>query len=245
MKLLLILLSPLFTQGNEYYAAGQYTEAAQCYEQCLNTNEEDGTELTAPSRATVLYNLGNARFKEGELAQAILAYERSLRLDPQNKDTRYNLEFARSRITDNIEDNRTFFFASWAQTVRNLLTEKTWFTLSVTLFCLMLIGLILFALGRVLWLRKTAFHSAWICLLISAAAGTNAWSLRQRDTLRAEAVITQGVLNAKSSPDQSGTDLFTLHEGTKVEISETLGEWCNIRVGNNEGWVNVHHLERI
>lgn len=245
MKLLIIILSTLFAQANEQYAAGRYAEAADNYETCLSQQTEDGTEMTDESRAEVLYNLGNARFKQGELAQAILAYERSLRLNPGNKDARYNLEFARSRIIDDIADNRTFFFSSWARSMRDSLTEDTWFLLSVGLFVIMLAALVVFALARVLWVRKAAFHTAWIALLLSVVSGIDALSLHRRDTERAEAIITQGITNAKSSPDRSGTDLFTLHEGTKVEISETLGEWCNIRVGNNEGWISLQHLERI
>ena len=103
----------------------------------------------------------------------------------------------------------------------------------------------MFLLNRTTWLRKTAFHVAWIALLFSLIAGLNARSLHQRDTLRNEAIITQGIVNAKSSPDRSGTDLFTLHEGTKVTIRETIGEWVNVRVGRNEGWMKSAYLERI
>jgi uncharacterized protein YraI len=113
------------------------------------------------------------------------------------------------------------------------------------LFILALIGCSLFLLGRELWLRKTAFHVAWITLLFSLIAGLNAGSLHQRNTLRNEAIITQGVVNVKSSPDRSGTDLFTIHEGTKVTIRETLGEWVNVRVAQNEGWMRSAYLERI
>ena len=129
--------------------------------------------------------------------------------------------------------------------MRNSLSESTWFILSVCLFILSLIGVLVFLLGRETWLRKTAFHIAWIALLFSLIAGLNAGSLHQRDTLRNEAIITQGVVNAKSSPDRSGTDLFTIHEGTKVTIRETIGEWVNIRVGQNEGWIRLNNLERI
>ena len=111
--------------------------------------------------------------------------------------------------------------------MRNQLRESTWTILSICLFILALVGLLLFLLGREPWLRKTAFHIAWIALLFSLIAGLNALSLHKRDTLRNEAIITQGVVNAKSSPDRSGTDLFTIHEGTKVIIRETLGEWMN------------------
>ena len=223
-----------FDAANAAYAGGRYEEAAAMYQSLLDEQPD----------ATLYYNLGNARFKQGELAQAILNYERALRLQPNNKDAQYNLAFAQSRITDNIVE-QDFFLSSWARTVRNCLSERTWWSTSIGLFICALIALLLFLLGRELWLRKTAFQVAWIALLFSLIAGLNAGSLHQRNTLRNEAIITQGVVNVKSSPDRSGTDLFTIHEGTKVTIRETLGEWVNVRVGSNEGWMKSAYLERI
>ena len=223
-----------FDLANAAYADGRYEEAAAGYEALL----------AEEANATLYYNLGNACFKQGELAQAILNYERALRLEPNHKDARYNLKFAQSRITDNIVE-QDFFLSSWARAIRNSLRERTWLILSISLFILGLVGILLFLLGREAWLRKAAFHTAWIALLFSLITGLNAYSLHQRDTLRNEAIITQGVVNAKSSPDRSGTDLFTIHEGTKVTIREILGEWCNIRVGNNEGWIKQQNMERI
>lgn len=223
-----------FELANTAYAEGRYEEAAAGYEALLAETPD----------AVLYYNLGNARFKQGELAQAILNYERALRLTPNYKDAQYNLAFAQSKITDNIVE-QDFFLSKWARAVRNCLKESTWFILSVCLFILMLAGVLLFLLGHEPWLRKTAFHTAWIALVFSIVAGLNAGSLHQRDTLRNDAIITQGVVNAKSSPDRSGTDLFTVHEGTKVTIRETLGEWANVRVGSNEGWIRLSCLERI
>ena len=223
-----------FDAANAAYADGRYEEAAAMYQTLLDEQPD----------ATLYYNLGNSRFKQGELAQAILNYERALRLKPNYKDAQYNLAFAQSRITDNIVE-QDFFLSSWARTMRNSLSERTWWSTSIGLFICALIALLLFLLGRELWLRKTAFHVAWIALLFSLIAGLNAGSLRQRNTLRNEAIITQGVVNVKSSPDRSGTDLFTIHEGTKVTIRETLGEWVNVSVGSNEGWMKAAHLERI
>ena len=223
-----------FDLANAAYADGRYEEAAAGYEALL---------AESPN-ATLYYNLGNARFKQGELAQAILNYERALRLQPNHKDAKYNLAFAQSRITDNIVE-QDFFLSVWLRAIRNSLSEHTWWILSIGLFLLALIGISLFLLGRETWLRKTAFHIAWIALLFSLTSGLNATSLHKRDTLRNEAIITQGIVNAKSSPDRSGTDLFTLHEGTKVTIRETIGEWSNVAVGQNVGWVRLSCLERI
>lgn len=235
MKLLLILLTTLFTQANEQYAEGNYAQATQMYQQLISEQ---------PS-AEVYYNLGNAYYRQGELAQSILAYERALRLRPTYKDAKYNLAFAQSRIVDNIEDTNTFFLSNWLKEARNLLSEQTWMILSISLFLLTLIGAMLFAFSREIWLRKTAFYTALVALIISVAACANAASLHQRDTNRSEAIITQGIVNAKASPDRSGTDLFTLHEGTKVTIKETIGDWCCIHVGNNIGWIRLTNLERI
>ena len=235
MKLLFILLTILFTDANTQYADGNYTEAAMQYELII---------AQQPS-AEAYYNLGNAYFKQGELAQAILAYERALRIEPSYKDAKHNLLFAQSRIVDNIEDTQSFFLSNWLKAVRNALGLQTWIILSIVLFIYMLIGLFLFAFSQIVWLRKTAFYTSMVALIISIAACINAGSLHQRDTQRSEAIITQGIVNAKSSPDRSGTDLFTIHEGTKVEITEIIGEWCCIHVGNYIGWMPIAYLERI
>lgn len=235
MKLLFIFLNILFSQANAQYAEGNYAEAAAQYQQVI---------AEQPS-AEAYYNLGNAYFKQGELAQAILAYERALRIEPSYKDAKHNLLFAQSRIVDNIEDTQSFFLSNWLKAIRNALNQQTWMILSITLFICMLIGFFLFAFSQTVWVRKTAFYTSLVALLISLVACINAGSLHHRDTARAEAIITQGIVNAKSSPDRSGTDLFTVHEGTKVVITETIGDWCCIHVGNYIGWMPLAHLERI
>lgn len=235
MKLLFIFLTALFSQANAQYAEGNYAEAITQYEQII---------LEQPA-AEVYYNLGNAYFKQGELAQSILAYERALRLKPSYTDAQHNLQFAQSRIVDNIEDTNSFFLSNWIKVVRNAFSQSTWIILSITLFICMLLGFFFFAFSQTLWIRKTAFYTSIIALFISIVACLNASSLHYRDTQRAEAIITQGIVNAKSSPDRSGNDLFTIHEGTKVEIKEVIGDWCCIYVGNNIGWMPLAYLERI
>ena len=223
-----------FETANAAYADGRYEEAAELYQSLIDEQPD----------ATLYYNLGNARFKQGELSQAILSYERALRLKPNYKDAKYNLAFAQSRIVDNIKE-QDFFLSTWARALRNTLSERKWFIISIVLFILGLAGVLVFLLGREPWVRKSAFHTAWAALLFSLITGLNGLSLHNRDTLRNEAIITQGIVNAKSSPDRSGTDLFTLHEGTKVTIHESLGEWVNVHVGSNEGWIRTSNLERI
>ena len=235
MTFLFIILTTLFADANTQYAEGNYAEAAVLYQQIIEES---------PS-AEVYYNLGNAYFKQGELAQSIIAYERALRLKPSLKDAKHNLQYAQTQIVDNIQDTHAFFLSNWLKTMRNALSQRTWINISIALFILTLIAIFIFAFSQNVELRKAAFYTALITLLIVIVACINAGSLHQRDTQRTEAIITQGIVNAKSSPDRSGNDLFTIHEGTKVEIKDVIGDWCCIHVGNNIGWMPLAYLERI
>lgn len=230
----------LWARANQAYTDGNYAEAAADYSAII-----ESAPVITHAYAPVYYNLGNAHFKQGELSQAILAYERSLRLKPTDKNAKYNLRFAQTQIIDNIADTQVFFLREWVTTLRNMLPLSTWMWSSIILFSLMLVCLLLFAFSRSLGLRKAGFYISIVCLVCSTVAFANAASLHHRDSVRAEAIITRGIVNAKASPDRSGTELFTLHEGTKVTIHEELGGYVNIEVGNYNGWIPTNTLERI
>lgn len=230
--------NPSWDSANASYAAGDYPAAITQYEQLLPLT-------SGHDRAEVYYNLGNACFKQGELAQSVLAYERCLRLAPGMKDARANLRFVESRITDRIEDNHSFFLADWALAVRNRLREPAWRAISVTCWILCLLGVLAFLFLPQTWMRRTGFHTAWSTFVVAVVCFICATTLHHRDATRSEAVVMRGAVAAKSSPDRSGTDLFTLHEGTKVHITDAIGTWSEVHVGQYVGWVETATLERI
>lgn len=224
-----------FEQANAAYAEANYESAIEQYNELIQTN---------PS-AFLYYNLGNAYYKTGELGKSILNYERALRLNPHFKDAQYNLELAQSKIVDNIDSSSTFFLSKVLHLVIRSLREQEWLILSVVLFVVCLCGLMVFAFSHALTVRKIGFHTAWVVLLVSVMSLCFALVEHHEDRAQAQAIVLSGIVNAKSSPDKSGTDLFVLHEGTKVEIKSTLSDWAEIEVGNNTGWVRLSTLERI
>lgn len=250
MKLLLIFLSSLFNLANTNYESGNYAEAIEQYQQVI---EEQPA-------ADAYYNLGNAYFKQGELAQSILAYERALRIDPDHKDAIYNLQFAQSKIEGKFENDtnqgdrkikntRSFFLHNWLLPIRNALSTQTWMILSISLFIATLVGLFIFAFSHVVWVRKTAFYSSIVALVISIESCVYAGSLHkensQKKEKRSEAIITQGIVRLKASPTHSGTNLYELYEGMKVKIIDTNGDWYRVEINDNEGWLPKTYLERI
>ena len=70
---------------------------------------------------------------------------------------------------------------------------------------------------------------------------------RRQLTQRTGAVIMAGAVTVKSTPAQNGTELFVLHAGTRVEITDdSMNDWCEVRLPDGkQGWLESSQLEKI
>jgi len=219
------------------YIQEDYTQAIELYEDILR--------LYGDSHE-VFYNLGNAYFKIDRIASAILNYERALLMDPGDKDVRFNLEIAKLKKVDKIDPLGEFFIVQWFRTIQNLVDVNTWASIGIACFILFIGCLILFFFSKWLRLRKTGFYLGVFLLLIVICSNVFAWNQQKATINRKGAIIFAPTVTIKSSPDVSGTDLFVLHEGTKVFIKNSLGEWFEIELEDgNVGWIPRKDLERI
>jgi hypothetical protein len=224
-------------KANDLYAKGQFEAAAAGYESILLS------EGVAPE---LYYNLGNAYFKSNELGKAILNYERALRLAPDYADAKHNLEFANLKVVDNIDVNDEFFLKKWFDLLVKLRSSNGWFYFGGVIFILTLLSFLLFVFGRTTLVRKLFFYIGLTGFIITVSSIVFSGIRKQQMLSHDEAVVLSGVVVVKSAPDKSGTDLYQLHEGTKVTVISILGDWFEVKPGNgNVGWVEVKHLEKI
>lgn len=224
-------------KANQLYADGDFDAAVEVYEDVLKSGME------APQ---VYYNLGNAYYRKGLLPAAILNYERALLLAPQDKDIRYNLNLASGQITDKIEPVGVFFVTRWFASFRNSSDSDTWAIISVVSFLLFLAGLMFYFFARTSLFRKMAFFIALFSFLISAT--TLAFSNHQKQRLvnRDRAIVFSPSVTVRSAPEASGTELFVLHEGTKVKILQRINNWLEVELQDGSiGWMHEEHLEII
>ena len=84
------LLKGKFNQGDALYQLGEYEEAIQNFEQLANAFDQPELQSNA------YHNLGNAYLKAQQYDKSIEAYKKSLKLNPQADDTRYNLAYAQA-----------------------------------------------------------------------------------------------------------------------------------------------------
>ena len=224
-------------EAEEAYAKEDYTQAIELYESVLKSYGES---------AMVYYNLGNAYYKAGKVAPAILNYERALLLNPGDSDTRFNLQVARQKTVDKIEPIGEFFLTRWIGTVEDVYSADGWAKWGVASFVLFIGCLVLFFFSKWIRLKKIGFFAGICFLLISLVANLFADSQQDKLLHRADAIVFASTVTVKSSPDASDTDLFILHEGTKVTIKSTLGEWSEIQLEDgNVGWMPSKEIQQI
>lgn len=220
------------------YVKGDYKAAIEIYESLAANNGES---------ADVYYNLGNAYYKSENIAKAVLNYERALLLNPDDEDIRFNLELARSKTVDKVAPEYKFFLMEWLEGIINLLSISAWSVLAVVSFVVMLLTLLLFLFGKSVSTKKTGFIIALFSLFITIFANLSALHRYHYLTERNDAVIMEPSVTAKSTPSNSGTELFVIHEGRKVKISDdSMREWTEIELEDgHKGWIPSSSLERI
>lgn len=227
--------------ASEAYRSEDYKKSIQLYEQVLAQNVSEGKES-----AEIYYNLGNAYFRNGETAKAILNYERALLLNPGDKDIRHNLRFARTRIEDKIDTADSFFLTNWVNGLKNLLNSNGWAKVAIVFFILFLglVGTFLFS-GK-LWLKQSAFYAGLVIFVFAIVANSFAFSQKNSRVNRNTGIVMAASASIMTSPDANSQELFRLHEGAKVKLNKTDGNWIEIEIANGSvGWTSKENIEVI
>lgn len=224
-------------EGDSAYMKNDYTSAIQIYEALLNRGEA----------ADIYYNLGNSYYKAGDIAKAILNYERALLLQPGDGDIRANLEIARSKTIDKVDPVPEIFFVSWTKSLINSMSVDSWAVCGVVCFILLIVSLYFFIFSKQVVLKKAGFISGIVFLVVTILA--NVFASQQKDGLmnRNSAIVMNPSVTVRSTPSESGTSLFILHEGHKVDVKDgSMKDWKEIRLEDGKvGWVPASAIEII
>ena len=226
----------LYEKANEVYKAGNYDSAKVLYSEIIQ-NGMVSSEL--------FYNLGNTFYKKGNIPEAILFFERARRLSPNDEDIKYNLDIANTYITDKIAPLENVFFTKWWESITYAFSVTTW---SVLFILLLLSAAALFTLFGVSNNRKVKqlgllgggfVLGASVVVILLTNSAFNKLNLNQ-------AIVFSPTVNIKSEPGLNAMDQFVIHEGLKVKIIDTDGDWTRIRLSDgNSGWLQSQSIEKI
>ena len=224
-------------KANELYSKDKFKESIDVYNQILMTNMES---------PEVYFNLGNAYFKTKQYTLAILNFERAKLLSPDDEDINFNLQVANQHLVDSIQELPGIFIVRWWNSLVNSQTTDEWAVWSIFSFIVFLVMLGFYFFARTSEVKRITFWSG--CFLIFFTIFSWSFAAKQKSSLvnHAFAIVMEPTVTVKSSPSEKGTNLFVIHEGLKVRITDKLGDWLEIRLADgNKGWLQTESIERI
>lgn len=241
--LMILMLMPLsanaITKQNadDEYAKGNYQQAIKDYQEILKTGVS----------SEIYYNLGNAYYRTDNITQALLAYERALQLSPGDNDIRFNLQYVRSKTIDKITPETEMFFVTWYNSLVNFTSVDRWANTAIVSIVMALLLILVFLFAPQMWARKSGFYGSAVFLLLFAFANLFAFQQKHELETKQGAIVIAPTVNVKKTPAASGTDVFVIHEGTRVDITDRgMKQWRGIKLADGrEGWLKTSQIEEI
>jgi tetratricopeptide (TPR) repeat protein len=226
----------LIAQANKFYSEGLYNDAVADYEQVL----DEGLESWE-----LLYNLGNTYFKLDDMASSIYYYEKALKLEPDNEDLIFNLKIANNKIADKIEALPEFFLIKWWKALSSSLSINNWTIITIVFFALFLFAGVFFFTSRSSGIKRLSFWTGLLVFVFFVLSFVISSKTYQQRLSQSEAIVFSQTVTIKSSPIKNSVDLFVIHEGAKVTITDEVDDWYEIRIANGSvGWLPANAVKR-
>lgn len=237
----------IMTASDSAYVADDFCQAIAGYNQVLSEGQ---------SSSELYYNLGNAYYRNGNVGQAIVAYERALKLDPTNSDARFNLKFVKSTLVDKQSENMdgvSLFFSN----LRDMLTPNQWAWTGCAIFLIMLCMVAIYLFTKPVALRKVGFFGSFACFFLSIGAFAASFSGAKVGLSKNDAVVISNSAMISTAPRPAkdrNEEVALLHEGTKIGIIDSLEvstdstkvKWMKVKLpSGHQGWAVAHQLEVI
>lgn len=225
----------LFSEATKDYNSGNFQKAIENYMSILKSGFES---------SALHYNLANAHYKLNHVPESIYYYEKALELNPDNEDAKNNLVFANQMTVDAITPLPKTWIKNFSDSVTQLFSLNTWSFLSIVgVFAFVISFLLYYFIAKTLF--KRIFFVAMLGTLIFTF-GTYFIADFHRKHIESEkfAILFDKNVRVFSEPNAYSTEIFSLHEGTKVEITENLNDWVKIKLADGKiGWVKESTLK--
>ncbi len=223
----------LFIDGNTAYNSQNYQEAIRLYELAISEG------YNSPN---LQYNLGNAYYKDNQLAKSILHYERAIKLKPNFKDAIDNVKIAYRATVDKLEPIPSLFFIRWWNGFLTHLNASQWAWRAVFFTWLACLTFFIFKIYK----RKEIKALTIIFGFFSITCVIMSFQRNRYDHSHQYAICMTSSTWLKTAPNNQSDDTFLLHEGSRVQILDKVDSWLKVRlVDGNEGWLLTQNIEKI
>ena len=238
----LVITQTLFAQsgfeiGNALYQKGNYEGAVTAYENVLAGKKQS---------AELYFNLANSYYKLNKVAPAIYNYEKALLLNPNDPEIKNNLQFAHKMTIDEIKEMPKVGFAKMLRDFTGNFSYDDWAWITVSFAILFLLFFMGYYFSQTTFLKRVFFIGMFAIVFGIIVSMLAAVSEKNYDKNERPAIVFAEMASVKSEPKASGSDVFVLHEGTKVFVDEVLENWKKIQLPDGtEGWIESSAIREV
>ena len=225
-----------FTKANNLYNDSKYEKSIEIYFEILDSGVHS---------SELYYNLGNSFYKLNDIPNSILFYEKSLKLNPTDKDIINNLKMVNNAIIDDITKIPEPFFDNQLNKISNNLSYSNWGLISLIISFLFLLLFIFYFFSKEPIVKRTSFTLLFVLLVLIGITTKISLHAYEKNHLEKYAIIFSSKIEIKSEPNERSENLLILHMGTKVKIIDSFNdEWVKIKLVNGqEGWINNNEIK--
>ena len=202
-----------FEEANSLYNDNKYAEAIDKYESILDTEAHS---------AELYFNLGNANYKLNNIAPTIYYYEKALQLNPNDKEIENNLAYAQNMTIDAIDSVPEVGFSRIINNVVNTFQTDTWAKFAIGGVLIFVLLFLMYHFSYSTSRKRIAFVVSVVSLLVACISVALAFQKESLDKKNNPAIVFAQESRVKVDPNQTSEEVFRLHEGTKVQVLETL-----------------------
>ena len=226
-----------FEKGNELYQKLEYDQAITAYESVLKTNKHS---------SELYFNLGNCYYKLNKAAPTIYNYEKALVLNPNDSEIRNNLKFAQKLTIDEIKEVPKVGFAKLIQKVTSEFHYNTWAWISVVISTAFLLFFIGYYFSQISFSKRLFFFGMFLLVFLLLISVSAALFEKSRYDNEKPAIVFAETAEMKNEPLKLSSNIIVLHEGTKVFVQETLGDWKKVQLTDGtEGWIEKNAIKEV
>lgn len=225
----------LFSTANDLYKNEKLEEAIELYKKI----EDQGMVSSE-----LYYNLGNSYYKLNKVGPSIYYYEKALKINPSNEDVQNNLVFAKRLALDNIEELPKTVFQKVNENWLQKLSYNQWAIVVIVFSFLASLLFLLFYFSNSPSQKRFYFVTSLISfmlLIISLFITYNQYSFNKKNK---EAIVFAETTEVRNAPTFNSEEVFTLHEGTKVIVLDTIDDWKKIKLADGKiGWIIASEIK--
>ena len=224
----------LFNKANTAYNEGKYQDAITDYEKIL----ENGKHAVE-----IYFNLGNAYYKLNQAAPSIYYYEKALLLQPEDKEIRENLAFAKNMTLDSFKQLPENELSSFYQKTVAAFSFDQWAWIAVIFVIILVLAYLGYYFTKYTRQKRISFIISAFAAVLAVVSIIMAYLNLNDFNKENPAIIFADETIVKAEPNNQGSETFRLHQGAKVNVLEAFEDWQKIMIPNgNTGWVPAKDL---